>query len=750
MGMAADDLEELQVVDRYVTRRTGTTHLYLRQSVAGIEVHGADVTLAIDRSGRLLALHERLVRGLVPRVRRRQARLPPAEAILAAASRLGITPDGVPRQLDAQGGTARSAVHASAGISKDEIPVALVYVVDRAVVDDAGEVRLCWSLVIRTPDGRHWWNLFVDATNGEVMRQEDWIANDTYLVYPLPQQSPDEGPRGLLADPADTLVSPFGWHDDDGVAGAEFTDTQGNNVSAQDDIDADDLGGVRPDGEAGLDFDFPLDLSMQPGNYLEASVANLFYLNNIVHDVLYHYGFDEPAGNFQQNNYGNGGLGGDPVQADSQDGSDVNNAQFGTPPDGFDPRMEMFRWTQSPSPRFIVATPISIAGTYPASDARFGAGTSGLTGSLVQALDPGDSAGPTTTDACSPLTNPGSVAGNIALIDRGICTFTTKVGNAQAAGAIGVVIANNAGNDLVNMGGVDPSLTIPAIFITQSDGATLAAQLSSGVTGDLISVAARDSSLDAGVVVHEYAHGLTNRLTGGPSNSGCLDAVESSGMGEGWSDWITLVMTAMPSDVSTDPRGIAPYLIGQPPSGGGIRNAPYSTDLGSSPFTYADISVLNRPHGVGEVWASALWEMYWGFVDVYGFETDLYTGTAGNNRALEIVVDALKLQPCDPTFVDGRDALLAADLDLNAGQNECLIWEAFAKRGVGVSASDDGSSNSLNVTEAFDVPAICVPEPGSTLMLLSGVLLLRRLERRRRSRCIQARRVENAPPGYPS
>ena len=226
------------------------------------------------------------------------------------------------------------------------------------------------------------------------------------------------------------------------------------------------------------------------------------------------------------------------------------------------------------------------------------------------------------------------------------------------------------------------------------------------MTGDLISVAARDSSLDAGVVVHEYAHGLTNRLTGGPSNSGCLDAVESSGMGEGWSDWITLVMTAMPSDVSADPRGIAPYLIGQPPSGGGIRNAPYSTDLGSSPFTYADISVLNRPHGVGEVWASALWEMYWGFVDVYGFETDLYTGTAGNNRALEIVVDALKLQPCDPTFVDGRDALLAADLDLNAGENECLIWEAFAKRGVGVSASDDGSSNSLNVTEAFDVPAI--------------------------------------------
>ncbi|MBW2233047.1 MAG: M36 family metallopeptidase, partial [Deltaproteobacteria bacterium] len=683
---------------------------------------------AVDAAGRMLALRDGLVRGLRGRVRARRAGIDAEQAILAAARHLDIAPEGAPTRRSGLPGPARAAVHAAAGISRDDIPVKLVY-----VVDDFGSLQLCWNVVIRTPDGRHWWNLYVDAVRGEVLRRNDWIAHDTYRVHPLPQASPDEGPRALLVDAANTLASPFGWHDTNGVAGAEFTDTRGNNAWAQDDIDANDVGGVRPDGGAGLDFDPPLDLDTQPGNHLEASVAQLFYFNNVIHDVMYHYGFDEAAGNFQQNNYGNGGLQGDPVRADSQDGSGVDNAQFGTPPDGLDPRMEMFRWVQLPSPHLAITTPGPIAGTYAASPGRFGGGTAGLAGTLVQALDPSDIAGPSTTDACSPLTNAAAVVGKIALIDRGICTFVTKVGNAQAAGAIGVVIANNAGNGLVDMAGVDSSLEIPAIFIGQSDGASIAAQLGVGVTGDIVSVADRDSSLDAAIVVHEYAHGITNRLTGGPSNVNCMDAPESGGMGEGFSDWFALVMTALPSDQATDARGVSPYLLGQPPSGGGIRNEPYSTDLGVSPFTYADISGLNQPHGVGEVWASALWETYWNFVDLYGFDADLYVGTGGNNRVLQIVMDALKLQECDPTFVEGRDALLTADLNANGGVNGCLIWKAFAKRGVGLGASDAGGPDSLAVTEAFDVPPICLPEPGSSAMLLAGSALLAWLDRRRRT-----------------
>ena len=100
--------------------------------------------------------------------------------------------------------------------------------------------------------------------------------------------------------------------------------------------------------------------------------------------------------------------------------------------------------------------------------------------------------------------------------------------------------------------------------------------------------------------------------------------------------------------------------------------------------------------------------MYWNLVDDQGFNPDLYSGTGGNNTAIQLIIDGLKLQPCNPTFLDARDAILLADQNNNAGANECLIWEGFAKRGMGFSAQDGGSSSSLNVTEAFDVPPQCV------------------------------------------
>src|SRR5262249_26340048 len=157
-------------------------------------------------------------------------------------------------------------------------------------------------------------------------------------------EDPDDVSRSVLIDPNDPTASPFGWHDTDGVAGAEFTDTRGNNVSAQEDTDANDSGGLPPDGRAGLDLDFPPDLTQQPPTYQSAAITNLFYLNNALHDIHYHYGFDEAAGNFQVNDYGRGGTGGDPVQADAQDGSGIDNANFATPPDGQSPRMQMFLW----------------------------------------------------------------------------------------------------------------------------------------------------------------------------------------------------------------------------------------------------------------------------------------------------------------------------------------------------------------------------------------------------------------------
>ncbi len=516
LGFSVDDLDELVLRDRYRTEKSGLTHLYFRQQIDGIDVEGADLVAAVDRDGKLLSQGDRLIRGLRARVERRTPELTAAAAVLTAARGLGLT---TPTSLEIRrspGGVAREVVFEPSGISRDEIPAKLAF-----VATEAGPIRITWNLVLRTPDGRHWWNLFVDAETGAVLERQDWIAHDSYRVYPEPLSSPDEGDRSLETDPADGTASPFGWHDTNGVSGAEFTDTRGNNAFAQEDTDADDVGGFRPIGGAALEFDFPVDLNLHPSSYQSAAIANLFYWNNFLHDVLYQYGFDEGAGNFQQNNYGNGGVASDPVQADVQDGSDTDNAQFGTPPDGFDPRMEMFLFTQFPLPSLEVLTPAAIAGTYPASPGAFGGGANGLTGNVVQALDASNAAGPATTDACSALTNDVAVSESIAIVDRGDCLFIEKTANVQAAGGIGIIIVNNAGDALVNMAGTDPTLLIPALFIGQSDGTTIKGQLGAGVDASMITSVPRGSSFDNSIVAHEYGHGLSNRLTGGPSNVGC-------------------------------------------------------------------------------------------------------------------------------------------------------------------------------------------------------------------------------------
>ncbi len=129
-----------------------------------------------------------------------------------------------------------------------------------------------------------------------------------------------------------------------------------------------------------------------------------------------------------------------------------------------------------------VSTPPSIAGDYAAAQASFGATITqaGVTAQVVLAVD---NAAPT-SDACSAFTNAGAMAGKIALVDRGTCTFVTKALNAQAAGAVGVIIVNNT-TGLFGPTGSDPSITIPVVMISQADGNTIRNQLGSGVTATI-------------------------------------------------------------------------------------------------------------------------------------------------------------------------------------------------------------------------------------------------------------------------
>ncbi|BGP36626.1 hypothetical protein JCM10449v2_000527 [Rhodotorula kratochvilovae] len=433
-----------------------------------------------------------------------------------------------------------------------------------------------------------------------------------YKVYPWGVNAPDEGKRAVLRGTLvelDSEASPAGWHTvpgekrEYGAASPEtfYFETRGNNVLAQDNPSGgNSMNGFRANGGKAMNFKFGIHMPkegtpLDPTTYIEAATTELFYTNNEFHDLLHRYGFDEESGNFQEHNFGRGGYGGDAVQANAQDGSGYNNANFATPPDGQRPRMRMYVW------------------------------------------------------------------------------------NAQQP--------------------------------------------------------YRDGDFESGIVLHEYSHGLSTRLTGGPANSGCLGWGEAGGMGEGWGDFLATMVRI--HDVNqTD------YSMGEWASGraNGIRNYRYSRNMTENPSTY---KFLDKPgywgvHAIGEVWAEMLFNVAEELIDVYGFHSTLFpppvngtdssgyydeailaaTGKKvpahGNTLAVQLVIDGMKLQPCRPSFQNARDAILTADKALTGGKNACTIWSAFARRGLGPASRVVGSTpwGGGSRTEDYTVPSHCVDDGG--------------------------------------
>lgn len=601
LGLNSSDLQDLVVSDVYTSRHNSVTHVYLQQRRGGIDVYNALINVNVLPDGQVLSFGNRAYGQLEqhhlaaePAVSARSA----VDVALAASNLMANEPIEV---LVTPAGAERKTIFSSGGVAIEPISAKLIY-----APDENRRLHLAWQVEIYERGAEHYWVTFVEARSGRVIGQEDRVVHDdwspagkggssapqqrkpaapqaapaspqsvadgsSYRVFALPTGNPDEGGRSLVQEPAYEPASPFGWHDTDGTDGAEHTITRGNNAHAyQDRNDSDSSSGDEPDGGSGLSFDFSLDLGQQPDGYIDAAVANLFYWNNLHHDLSYVRGFDEAAGNFQFNNYGKGGDDGDAVRAEAQDGADVgksSNANFFTPSDGYAPRMQMFVW-----------------------------------------------------DYTNPL---------------------------------------------------------------------------------------RDGDLDAGIVLHEYGHGISLRLTGGAGTTSCLGGYEQAG--EGWSDWQSLVYTAKASHTRTTNRGVGTYAIGEPLDGTGIRTHPYSTDMNVDPRTYADTENARIPHGVGSIWAAILWEVYWNLVDEYGFNSDFYADwdQGGNLLAMQLVMDGLKLQPCNPGFVDARDAILDADDVLTGGANQCRLWEGFAKRGLGFSAEQGSPSYNSDNIEAFDTPQAC-------------------------------------------
>lgn len=739
LRLQSQDIEDIVIDKHSYSKSMDVENVYVVQQYQGIEIFNSVSSFAI-KNGQVKNASLSFSKDVSQKVNTTTPAISAATAIGNAALELGVNSPTNLELLETV--SVNSFIYSNGSISLENIPVKLVF----QKMED-GSLQLAWDLSIYVLDASHYYSVRVDAVTGSVINLGDWVVSCSfgehknnsdsshtensvlfskedatmasltdgaiYKAIALPNQSPADDDLSLIVDPSVQGVgSPFGWHDADGVAGPEFTITRGNNVWAQEDENGNNGTGFSPEGGAELIFDFDFDFTQDPALSLDASITNLFYLNNMLHDIFYEYGFDEASGNFQQNNYGNGGNGNDFVYADAQDGSGTNNANFATPGDGGKPRMQMFLWDGAvTSGPLLTINDGPLAGDYEGVPAAFGGEIVDLTEDLVLVED--DPSGTSdTNDACDPITNGGDLSGKIAVIRRGECEFGFKALAAENEGAVAVIMVNNVEGEAITMapGAVGDQVTIPLFMVSDTDGENIIAELLTetvnatinGVTvGPMI-----DASLDNEIIAHEYGHGISNRLTGGGNNTGCLNNAEQ--MGEGWSDYLGLIITMKVGDQADDGRGMATYSAGQGLDGGGIRQYKYSRDMIENPLTYSDLPATGgQVHAVGTIWATMLWDLTWDLIDVYGYDEDMFNGTGGNNIAMQLVLDGMKLQPCAPGFESGRDAIIEADELANGGANKCLIWETFARRGLGFAATQGSPSSVTDGTAAFDIPVEC-------------------------------------------
>lgn len=676
-GTSAATIASLRAVSQHRSALTGATHVRIEQEVAGLRVTGAYAKAAVDPQGQLARLVENLAPvgadGVVP------ARVAESDALRAALGAIHPGLQELPGVAMRQGNL---TTFVKTGFFYQAPTVERV-----AVLMTSGALKEGFLVQTWSAQG----NLLHYTTvsgEGRVLGAELRTANDSYRVFP---RDPVTTPQVVVAGPGGgNAQSPAGWL----FGGAQRSiDIAGNNVHAYLDAVPDNL--PDPGGTAVTSGDFlaVADLTVTPAapSNRDVAVQNLFYLNNVIHDTLYRHGFTETAGNFQEDNFGLDPHQGDSVRAEAEDGGGIDNANFATPPDGLPPRMQMYLWTGKGDHQVVVDAPASIAGIYRAQGAAFGPALdkTGVSGAIVLA---NDGTG-TTSDACEAIQN--DVSGRIALVDRGTCTFVTKVKNAQAAGAVAVIVANNRGDSIITMGGTDATIVIPSVFIGRSDGTTIKSGLAAGVHGTVRLTdpppLMRDGDLDSDIVWHEYGHGLTWRMIG--SMQGPL----SGAVGEGMSDVLAIIINE--NDV------VAEYAFDDPL---GIRRFPYT----NYPLTYGSVQGT-EVHNDGEVYAAIGWRLF----QIYrarGIAKDVL---------LDELVDGMNYTPSSPRFEDMRDGILASVAATGSG-HECLVWQAFARYGVGVGAHAQTANGvglsgaggpaqtpvpNVRVTESFVAPAQCAP-----------------------------------------
>ncbi len=542
------EVQNLKLSRRDRTRHNGISHLIYDQNINGTPVFQGRMRMHVDGNGAVISADGELIPNAERAINRTQPTVNQSQALLSAVEFSGADQSIIPaiqNKLDAR----------------------LVYFPLASAA-----LRLAWEFTIWMPDTPDVYLVIVDAERNSLLFRHNYTSyeNPHGLVFAGDSPRPDSPHVSDNPPIVNRQDLPF-------KAGTFL----GNSIFPESDKHLDWWGGVNPislvsnNVDAHLDrspsdnipdeplvtapdsnFNFPLDFAKPPTDpdNQKAAQANLFYWTNRYHDILYSFGFTESAGNFQTNNFGLGGVGNDPVQADAQDGSGTNNANFSTPPDGRAGRMQMYLW-------------------------------------------------------------------------------------------------NSSGTNL-------------------------------------------DGDFDQGVIIHELTHGLTNRLVG---NGSGLTGFQSRGMGEGWSDYFGLALLRSEAEDVDGSYGVGQYVRGN--YAVGIRRYPYSTNKAVNPLTFAGIALNTEVHRIGEIWCNTLWEVRTALIKKYGF-------AEGQRQSIQLVVDGLKLTPSGPGFVEARDAILLADRVNNNGANQCLLWQAFSKRGLGYLATSLGADD-LAPAESFTAPPTC-------------------------------------------
>lgn len=581
----------------------------------------------------------------------------------------------------------------------------------------------------------------VDAIDGTLSLRHDLSAHARFLWQTYaetgPEQRPQPGPQGrgdtphptgqpdgfvpLLGPPAqvelahaalDSVWPGIGFNDT-WLRVRDF-ETRGNNVDAYADL-------AEPDGfgEGDLRAELSGPMAFAPGyspnlppdfdkRQIEAGVVNAFYITNYLHDWFYAAGFDEAAGNAQMSNFDRGGLEFDEMRVETLDHSGLDNASMMTPADGEHPRMQLFRFK---GPVQAALDPGTAGAPLQVQVAAFGPQDYRRSGALIAGID--SVANP--LDGCEPLT--GDYSGRVVLLAHGNCSNAQQALNAQAAGAIGVLIADTSGIGWPDMNGDAPGLNIPAQGINRADAQWLRERLAQApLTVELWAERQpdRDAAMDAAIVAHEWGHYISNRLIGdgaGMSNH------QSRSMGEGWADFHALLLLVREEDAQSTAGahfsgsyGVMNYVsAGRMPSFSpnasyfGIRRYPYSTRREINPLEFQHIANNSQlpatapltpgsfaadnsaVHNAGEVWGSMLWDCYASLLRDTQPPSQRLSFFEAQRRMSEYLVAAYKLTPNAPTYTEARDALLvamgASDLD-----DLQLCGAAFAGRGAGLRA----------------------------------------------------------------